>query len=184
MTGLSIKPSKEIVILGISTGYELKFDEHVNYLWKKTGQKLNVLTRIAPFMDVNKKKSAMKAFESQFGNCPLIWMFHSKELDNRIKRIHERALRITYNYKLSSFGKLLNKNNSVTIHYKNNKTLAIEIYKVILGLSPPLLNEVFMLCQCSYDLQGNFLIDEETSQWNMALKCFLLQKYGKFFLMK
>ena len=62
----------------------------------------------------------MKPFiESQFGYCPLIWMFYSRGLDNKINRIHERALRSTYNDKSSSYGELLTKNRSVTILYRN-----------------------------------------------------------------
>ena len=57
----------------------------------------------------------MKAFvESQFGYCPLIWMFHSRRLNNKINRIHERALRITYKDKSSTFQELLEKDNSVS----------------------------------------------------------------------
>ena len=42
----------------------------------------------------------MKAFaESQFSYCPLTWLCHSKGLNNKINRIHERALRITFNDK-------------------------------------------------------------------------------------
>ena len=45
----------------------------------------------------------MKSFiESQFGYFPLIWMLHSRGRNNEINRIHERALRITYNDKSSS----------------------------------------------------------------------------------
>ena len=59
----------------------------------------------------------MKAFiESQFGYCPLVWMFHSRNLNNKINRIHERTLRITYNHKSSSFQNLLGKDNSVTMY--------------------------------------------------------------------
>ena len=37
----------------------------------------------------------MKAFVgSQFGYCPPIRMFHRGELNNKINRIHESALRI------------------------------------------------------------------------------------------
>ena len=58
----------------------------------------------------------MKAFiESKFGYCPLIWMFDSRSLNNKINRIHEKALRSTFNDKSSSFQKLLEKDNSVTI---------------------------------------------------------------------
>ena len=71
----------------------------------------------------------MKAFvESQFGYCPLIWMFHSRGLNNKINRIHERALRITYKDKSSTFQELLEKGNSVSIHHGNVQKLAIEIY--------------------------------------------------------
>ena len=81
-------------------------------------------------MNISKKRIIMKSFiESQFGYCPLIWMFHSRGLNNKINRIHERALRITYNDKLSSYGELLTKDRSLRIHHRNIRALAIEIYK-------------------------------------------------------
>ena len=61
-------------------------------------------------------------------------MFHSRELNSKINRIHERALGITFNNKSSTFQKLLDKKNSVTIHHRNIRALAIEIYKVLCGL--------------------------------------------------
>ena len=64
-------------------------------------------------------------------------MFHSRGLNNKIDCIHERASRITYKDKLSSYGELLIKGNSVTIHHRNIRALAIETYKVILGICPP-----------------------------------------------
>ena len=60
-------------------------------------------------------------------------MLHSRGLNNKINRIHERALRIIYNDKPSSYGELVTKDRSVTIHHRNMIALAIEIYKVIQG---------------------------------------------------
>ena len=101
----------------------------------------------------------IKAFiESQFGYCPLVWMFHSRSLNNKINRIHERALRITYNDKLSSFQNLLEKDNSVTIHHRNIKILATETYKFLQGFSPPLMNEIFVERNNNYSLRGNNLL--------------------------
>ena len=98
----------------------------------------------------------MKAFiESQFGYCPLVWMFHSRSLNNKINRIHERALRITYNDKSSNFQELLDKDNSVIIHHRNIRTLAIETYKFLQGLSPPLFNEIFVERELSYRRRVN-----------------------------
>ena len=85
-------------------------------------------------------------------------MFHSRGLNSKINRIHERALRITYNDKSSSYGELLTKDSSVTIHHRNIRTLAIEIYKNLQGLSPPLLNDVFMPRQLNYDLRSDNLL--------------------------
>ena len=157
--GLPIDSSKTEVLLGITIDHELKFDDHVNRLCKKASTKLNALARIAPFMNVSKKRIIMKSFiESQFGYCPLIWMFHSRGLNNKINSTHERALRITYDTS-SSYGELLTKDRSVTIHHRNIRALAIEIYKVMLGISPPLLNEVFVPRQCSYELRGNNFLE-------------------------
>ena len=87
----------------------------------------------------------MKDFvESQFSYCSLIWMFHSRRLNNKVDSIHEDALRITFNDKSSTFQELLDKDNSVTIHRRNIRALATEIYKVLQGYSPAILNEVFI----------------------------------------
>ena len=52
----------------------------------------------------------MKGFvKSQFGYCPLVWMFHSSGLKNKTNSLYERALRITYGDRSSSFQDLLKK---------------------------------------------------------------------------
>ena len=65
---------------------------------------------------------------SQFGCCPLIWMFHSRPVNNKINSIHERALRITYQDHISTFQELLNKDNSISIHHRNLQVLATEMF--------------------------------------------------------
>ena len=34
--------------------------------------------------------------ELNFNYCPLIWMFHTRTINNKINPLHERALRILY----------------------------------------------------------------------------------------
>ena len=83
--GSSIESNTKEILLGITIDRYLKFDEHVNNLFKKTCQKLNALVRLAPFMNVDKKIMIMKAFtESQFGYCPLVWMIHNQSFNNKI----------------------------------------------------------------------------------------------------
>ena len=105
----------------------MKFDDHASNLCKKECQKLNALARLAPFMNVDKKRIVTKAFtKSQFGYYPLVWILHSRSLNNKINQINEIALGITDNGKPSSFKKLLEKDNSVTIHHRNIKIRATE----------------------------------------------------------
>ena len=85
----------------------------------------------------------MKAFvESQFKYCPLTWMFHGRKSNNKINRIHERALRIVYT---SSFEELLDKGESFSVHHSNIQTLAIELYKVTHNLSNNIFKEIFII---------------------------------------
>ena len=61
----------------------------------------------------------MNAFiTSQFSYCPLMWMFRSRNLNNKFNQIHEQALRLVYQNNLS-FSQLLDLDNSVTVHQKS-----------------------------------------------------------------
>ena len=87
----------------------------------------------------------MKSFiESQFTYCPLIWMFCSRSMNNRINRLHERALRIVYNDYANSFESLLVKDGSVTIHNRNIQRVALEMYKIRNGLAPDFICDLFV----------------------------------------
>ena len=76
-----------------------------------------------------KKRKVLIAsfFESQFNYCPLVWMFSARRLNHRINKLHERALRIAYNDYSSDFVELLAKDDTVTIHQRNLRVLAIEM---------------------------------------------------------
>ena len=129
--GNIIESEESQVLLGVTIDSNLSLHKHINNLCKNAGAKLNALPRIAGYMDIKKRRMVMKAFiTSQFGYCPLIWMFHSIALNNKINTIHEKSFRITYNDRTSTFEELLRKGNSVTIYHRNLKVLATELYKV------------------------------------------------------
>ena len=87
----------------------------------------------------------MKAFiESHFNYCPLLWMFHSRKLNNRINSLHERALRVVYKDDNLTFEQLLERDKSFTIHERNLQKLAILMYKVKHGICPQPIQDIFI----------------------------------------
>ena len=65
---------------------------------------------------------------SQFSNCPLICMFHSRGMEHRINKFHKRALPLIYSSDSKlAFKELLDKNKTMSIHRKNLLLLAKEI---------------------------------------------------------
>ena len=151
-----IESEDEEVLPDITIDSNLTFENHINNICKKVSQKLNALARIAPYMNLQKRRTIMKSFvTSQFSYCPLIWMFHSRRLNNKTNSIHERALRITYQDNASTFQELLNKDNSVSIHHTNLQVLAAEMFKIHRGSSPEILRETFVCKTSSYNLRRN-----------------------------
>ena len=100
--------------------------------WILTVMLINyALARIAKYMDIKKRRMLMKDFVStQYSNCPLIWMLHSRKMEHRINSIHKRALKLNYqNFHDPIFQELLTKDKSVSVDQKNLQLLATEIFK-------------------------------------------------------
>ena len=70
-------------------------------------------------------------------------MFQSRTPNNKIKRLHEKALRIVYSDFKANFDEILKRNGSFSIHHRNIQTLAIEVFNFLNGLSTPIMDEVF-----------------------------------------
>ena len=151
-----IKNSNNKKLLGINLNNRLGFDSHVANICSRVRKKLHALARISQYMSIHKRRMTMKAFiASEFGYCPLVWMFHSRKLNSRVNKLHERTLRIVYQQDYaSSFTELLEKDNAATIHNRNIQLLATELFKVKNGLSPPFINKIFVEnAQHYYDLR-------------------------------
>ena len=69
-------------------------------------------------------------------------MFHSRQLNKKINKIQERALRITCKDAESTYSELLEKDCAVTVHTKNHQ-LRTEMYKTRNDLNPSFMQEIF-----------------------------------------
>ena len=70
-------------------------------------------------------------------------MCHSRELNRKINKLHERALRVVYKDYGLTFEELLERSKSFTIHERNLQKLAIEMYKVKHNLCPKSFQKLF-----------------------------------------
>ena len=140
-----IKNSNNKKLLGINLHNTLGFDTHVANICNRGGKKLHAVARISQYTNIHKRIMTMKSFiASEFGYCPLVWMFHSRKSNSRVNKLHEKALRNVYQDYTSSFTELLEKDNSKTIHNKNIQLLPTELFKVKNVLSPPFMNKIFV----------------------------------------
>ena len=112
--------SNYVKLLGINIDRSLKFDFHMLNECSKTNRKLTILSRMFKFLTFQKRRVLIKAyFESQFEYCPLVWMLHGKQVNNKINCLHERALRMIYEDSTSSFDTLLEKGMSFSVYDRN-----------------------------------------------------------------
>ena len=98
---------------------------------QKSESEIKCTSSVTWSLNFDQRKLLLNAFiKSHFSHAPVVWIFHSRKLNNRINKIHERALRLVYKDYTSSFDDLLAKDNSFKIHQRNLQKLAIEIFKV------------------------------------------------------
>ena len=118
-------------MLGIKLDSKLNFNSHVHNICQKSGQKPDAISRITPYMGFAKRRLLVNAFfYSHFNYCQLVWMCHNRTNNSKKNLLYERCLRLIYNDKKSSFEDLLEKDRSVSIHHRNLRTLAAELFKV------------------------------------------------------
>ena len=122
------------------------------------------------FMSFQQKRIYLKTFiESQFGYCPLIWMFYSRRVNDKINHLHELSLRIVYKDNYSSYVDLLAKDKSFTIHQRNVQPLAIELFKVKRNLSNVIMCNILKTRTLTYNLR---------SQTDFMRDCVNTRRYG------
>ena len=82
---LKLKNTSINEILGVIIDRELKFDKHVKHIFKKPGNKLNALTRIANILNPFQKNMLFKFFsKGEFNYCYFLWMFFLRSSNNLI----------------------------------------------------------------------------------------------------
>ena len=129
---LIVKQDEVVINLGET---EIKNSEYEKLLGIKVDTKLN--------------------FNEQFSYCPLIWIFHSRIMNNKTNRLHERYMRLIYGDKTSSFEELLEQDKNASIHTWNLQMLATEMFKGYRSMSLPIFSKLFRQRDICYNLRSN-----------------------------
>ena len=80
-------------------------------------------------------------------------MFSSRKANNLINRIHERSLRIVSGDNESNFENFLEKNKEITIHQKNLLVLMTEVFKIVYGYAPPIMDNFSIFRENTHNLR-------------------------------
>ena len=93
--------------------------------------------------------------KAQLNYCPLLWMLHSRKLNNNINSLRKRCLCIKYNNNLSTFDEFLELDSSISIYHRNLQCLAIELCKTFNNISPDIMKDIFLSITPSiYDIRN------------------------------
>ena len=99
---------------GIKIDNKLTLEEHIEGLCKKASQKVSAVARISSLTRFEQRKRIVNLFiTSHFSHCPLVWMFHSRRINNHIGHVHERASKIIYQDYNSFFKELPSKDKKL-----------------------------------------------------------------------
>ena len=90
----------------------------------------------------------------QFNYCPLLLMFCSRQYNNLINKLREWSLRISYKDQKTTYHNLLETHNELMIHERNLQILLKEIYKIVNGVAPPIMNSLFEFWSNKYDIRN------------------------------
>ena len=93
--GNQLSNSKYEELLVVIIDHKSTFENHLLNIIQKVNQNLHALARTSTYKLQKKLNITMKAFVStQFAYCPLVWKFHSTQINYKTNKLHERAFRI------------------------------------------------------------------------------------------
>ena len=169
---------QKIDVLGVYIDGKLNFNEHVHRICSKASAQISALQRLTGLVDYPSRKAIYTSFIlSNFNYCPLVWFFTSRESINKLDKIQERALRFVLKDHTSNYKNLLLKSGFDSFRIYAVKSLVIELFKILEGMTPNYLSELFVKADTPYDTRDKFkLIQPLKRTTTYGLRSF--QYYG------
>ena len=102
--------------------------------------------------------------------CQLVWMILSRFNKSKVRSLHEICLRLMYNGKTPSYKEVMEKDGSVSIHYKQIQVFAVKMFKIKNGTYPVIVSDIFL------PQRGNH------NNLRLSLKTFVYLLYGQYIM--
>ena len=169
---------QKIDVLGVCIDGKLNFNEHVCRICSKASAQISALQRLTGLLDYPSRKAIYTSFiASNFNYCPLVWFFTSRESIDKIDKIQERALRFVLKDHISDYTNLLLKSGFDSFRIYAVKCLMIELFKILKGITPNYLSDLFVKADNPYDTRDKYkLIQPLKRTTTYGLRSF--QYYG------
>ena len=143
---------QKIDVLGVCIDGKLIFNEHVCRICSKASAQISAPQRLTGLVDYPSRKAIYTSFiVSNFNYCPLVWFFTSRESIDKIDKIQERALRFVLKDHISDYKNLLLKSGFDSFRIYAVKCLMIELFKILEGITPNYLSDLFVKADTPYD---------------------------------
>ena len=134
-------------------------------LCRKVSAQLNVLQRLARYLDVEGRMAIFVCFiKPYFMYCSLVWHFCGAVSTKKLESLQYRALRFIYQDFQSSYDLLLSKAGMPTLETACLRGIVTEVYKSLHKLLPPFMWNMFEVKKHSYNLQRNDRLAVEHSR--------------------
>jgi hypothetical protein len=172
---VSIKLNESIVIssencvkvLGVYIDHKLKFYEHVKHICKKASRQTNALSRISRYLNPTSNRIIYNSFiRSNFEYCPLVWNFCGRQCATKVEKLNERVLRVIYKDYTSSYTELLIRGKVSSLVEHRARILIIEVFKILKGVAPPCLHQMFKYNIPSYSFRNKFKLEQPLKRTN------------------
>ena len=129
-----LKPESHVKVLGVTLDDRLTFTEHISICCSKAARQLNALSRISRYLDISSCSLLFNSFvKSNFNYCPLVWHFCGKVNNGKIEKIQQRALKIIYKDRVSSYDDFMSKAHVSTMLNRRLHWILCEVSNVLKG---------------------------------------------------
>ena len=133
----------EVELLGVVIDDALKFITYVSKISKKVGNQLDVICRLRNVLPSSSKLCLYNSFVmSYFTYCSSIWHNRLKSDNDKLEKLHERALRYIFKGRSSSSASLCSRIGYTLCERRIQDTLII-IFKCLNNIPPMYLKDLF-----------------------------------------